>query len=121
MLRKSPFRLFGLLILLCVIAYAVTFFVSAQIPERWQELSSGMKREDVKQWITPTGDTLYQPSHGQDTWLLDRPIGQWKLIVSYNEDDTFNRASLLYSSPLFGEYTRARHYAEYDRATNKHN
>lgn len=73
-----------------------------------------MDRNDVAEFLAnPSAKTARLPD-GSDSWRIDRPIGDWLLLVSYNRDGSFNGAHLRYSSPVGGEYDRARNYSERD-------
>jgi hypothetical protein len=104
----------GVFILLPALAFVIVYLWSARVPSRWQELSASMDRNDVAEFLAnPSAKTARLPD-GRDSWRIDRPIGDWLLLVSYNRDGSFNGAHLRYSSPVGGEYDRARNYTEHD-------
>ncbi|MEM7505007.1 MAG: hypothetical protein AAF417_23495 [Pseudomonadota bacterium] len=96
----------ALTLALCI----VTYLLSARIPKRWQEISSGMTRAEVAEFIP---GKVAQTPDGKDQWMINPPIGEWILEVGYNENGTFANAHLRYSSPL-GKHDRARNYTEHD-------
>jgi hypothetical protein len=94
-----------------LIAFVAVYLWSARIPDRWQEIAPGMARDQVATFIGTSPDFN---EDGRDNWQIVRPIGEWNLLISYNEDGTFSSAHLSYSNPVFGKYDRARNYNQYD-------
>ena len=111
--KRSWFsKLFTLAVVLAA-AYFALFLFSARIPDRWQELTAGMSREEVREFLTHPSTTVARESDRQDAFRVKRLIGDWLLLVSYYEG-SFSSAHLRYSSPIWGEYTRARNYTDWD-------
>ena len=97
-----------------VAIFVGVFFYSARIPDHWQELTGGMTRSEVAEFLANPSTTFNRESDGEEAFSIKRPIGDWLLLVRYNEDDSFHSAHLRYSSPILGEYSRARNYNEWD-------
>ena len=97
-----------------MIAFLTIFALSARIPNRWQEVTAGMKRNEIAKFLACATSASSHRRGGSDEWRIMRFFGDWLLIVGYNTDDSFNHAHLRYSTPLFGEYTRARNYSMRD-------
>jgi hypothetical protein len=108
------------IIILCFFIFALpsicfgVFLYSARIPDHWQELTAGMTRSEVAKFLADPSTTVTHDSDDEDAFRIKRPIRDWLLLVRYNEDESFRGAHLRYSSPIFGEYSRARNYNERD-------
>jgi hypothetical protein len=94
--------------------YLGVFLYSARIPDHWQELSAGMTRFEVAEFLADRSTTVTRDSGGCDEFRIKRPIGDWLLLVQYNDDETFHLAHLRFSSPVLGEHSRERRYNERD-------
>jgi len=103
-----------LVLTLPLIVFGTLFLLSAKIPDRWQEITGTMDRTDVAAFLESDSAETSTDSDGRDVRRIKRPIGDWLLLISYNDDDSFRHAHLRYSSPVFGEHTRARNYSESD-------
>jgi hypothetical protein len=104
--RKLIWISFGFLAFGLVLVVAI-YLWSARIPERWQEISAGMKRDEVETFLGAPQTTT---ATDRDVWIIDRPIGTWELLVSYHNDSTFRFAHLNFKSAFPGKYDRARNY-----------
>lgn len=108
------------IIILCVLVlapvsvYFGVFLYSARIPEHWQELTAGMTRTEVADLLAARSTMVTRDPDGEDAFRIRRPIGDWLLLVRYNDDESFHSAHLRYSSLILGEYSRARNYDERD-------
>ena len=112
--KRRWITILGLFVFVPASVYFGVFLFSARIPDRWQELIAGMTRAEVAGFLASESTTVDRDSNGGDAFRIKRPIGEWLLLVRYNDDESFHSAHLRYSSPVLGEYTRARNYDERD-------
>ena len=112
--RRKWIIILSALILVPASVYFGVFLYSARIPDHWQELTAGMTRTEVADFLADPSTTLTPNSGDEDAFWIKRPIGDWLLLVRYNEDESFRAAHLRYASPIFGKYSRARNYNERD-------
>ena len=107
MIEKRIIRLiFGLLAGVLVLLSAL-YIWSAQIPDRWQKITSGMKQDDVATFLGTRPTTT---EDDRDVWMIERPIGRWELLVSYHEDGDFLSAHINFRNPLGSGNDRTRNY-----------